>query len=223
MNHPYTLYSLIGALLLSVTVYSQEKSPATVFSPPVPAEVFFGNDRIVTQVSINKKFAPQSRFGVLTTSFTAADYANDKTKNESMNVALFNFELVKGFGLVSGAAVNSHWGFRPFAGAQLHYANPRLVTMLIPGIYLTESHNIETVGFVEYRPSISKGWSLYSRLEGLYNADMDAKKHDRSYMYARLGLNRKSFSFGFGMNQDWYGPFKHKRENFGLFVRNMFR
>lgn len=49
--------------------------------------------------------------------------------------------------------------------------------MVMPGFYLTESHNFESVGIVEYRPHIKNEWSLYTRMEGMINVDMDTKKN----------------------------------------------
>jgi len=212
---------LIGAIFLTSLAIAQEENLKTL--PPTPVEVFFGNNRFVSQISLNKKFAENSRFGFLATSYIAADYGNDKSENESMNEALINFEILKGFGLVSGAALNSQWGFRPYSGLQYLYANQQLFVMMIPGFYLTESHNFETVGIIEYRPHLKNDWSLYSRLEGLYNADMVTKKHDRSFIYGRLGLNYKTIGFGFAVNYDWYGPFKAEKDNVGVFIRKAFR
>lgn len=213
----------IGTLLITANAIAQDQDAKPNHSAPIPVDVFFGNNRFVSQFIISKKLADNSRFGFLASSFIAADYKNDKTQNESMNVALINFEILKGFGVVGGAALNSQWGFRPFSGLQYVYANKQFMAMVLPGFYLTESHNFETVGFVEYRPQIKNDWSLFTRLEGQYNLDMDTKKHDRSHIYGRLGVSYKTFSFGLASNYDWYGPFKDKKENFGLFLRNAFK
>ena len=173
----------------------------------------------MSQISFNRKFTENSRFGLLATSYIAADYGNDKSENESMNVMLINFDILKGFGIVSGAALNSHWGFRPYSGFKYLYGNQKFLVMVIPGFYLTESHNFETSGFIEYHPHLKNDWSIYSRLEGLYNIDMDTKKHERSYIYGRLGLKYKIFGFGIAGNCDWYGPFKDNKENIGVFLR----
>lgn len=213
----------IGTLLITTQAIAQEEHKESNHSAPIPIDVFFGNNRFVSQFIISKKFTDTSRFGFLASSFIAADYENDKTQNESMNVALINYEILKGFSVVSGAALNSQWGFRPFAGVQYVYANKEFMAFVMPGFYLTESNNFETIGFVESRPQIKNDWALFTRLEGQYNLDMDTKKHDRSHIYGRLGLSYKTFSFGLASNYDWYGPFQDKKENFGVFFRNAFR
>lgn len=213
---------LIGTLFITPFAIAQDQDAKPHASAPIPVDVFFGNNRFVSQFTINKKIAENSKFGFLASSFIAADYENDKTENESMNVALINYEIMKGFGVVAGAALNSQWGFRPFSGLLYLYGNKEFTVMVMPGFYLTESQNFDSIGFVEYRPQIKNEWSLFSRLEGQYNLDMDTKKHDRSHIYGRLGISYKTFSFGFATNYDWYGPFKDKKENFGLFLRNAF-
>lgn len=84
------LFSLIGVLCLTTLARAQDENPKPMGSPPIPVEIFFGNNRFVSQIAINKRFTASSRFGILATSFIAADYANDKSENESMNVALIN-------------------------------------------------------------------------------------------------------------------------------------
>lgn len=214
----------ISVLLFSTGVVAQDSAPlAPPSSAPIPVEVFFGNNRFVSQFTMNKKFTGSERFGLIANSYIAASYDNDKTKNESMNFLYLNYKIYKGFGLVGGAALNSHWGFRPFSGAMYSYANKTFFAMLLSGFYLTESHNFESKVIIQYKPHIKGKWSIYSRLEALYNQDMDTNKHDRSYLYGRFGLNHKNIGFGLATNYDRYGPFKASRENFGIFILYAFK
>lgn len=214
---------LIGIISTPFLTIAQDVKIKPDDSPPTPVEVLFGNNRFVSQISFSKKFTPDSRFGLLATSYIAADYENDKRENESMNVMLINYEILKGFGVVSGAALNSVWGFRPYSGLQYLYASRSFMAMVIPGFYLTESHNFEPIGFIEYRSHIKNNWELFSRMEGAYNLDMDTKKHDRSHLYGRLGLNYKTVGIGLAANYDWYGPFKDNKNNIGVYLRSVFR
>jgi hypothetical protein len=220
----YKLLFIISALLFSIMTVAQDsgaKPPPG--SAPIPVEVFFGNNRFVSQITMTKQIPGSNRFGLIAYSYIAASYDNDLSENESMNVMFLSYEIYKGFGLISGAALNSYWGFRPFAGAKYFYANKTFLAMLSSGFYLTESNNFETRAVVQYRPHLKGNWALYTRVEGLYNEDMDTKKHDRSYIYARLGLNYKTVSFGFATDFDWYGPSKVSRENYGVFISVAFK
>ena len=213
---------LIGAILVTSLAIAQEEQTTPHASAPIPVEVFFGNERLVTEFVMSKKFSDNSRFGLLAKSYFAVDYENDKTKNESVNGLLVNYELLKGLGIAAGGVLNSQWGFRPYAAGQYTYITQNFAAMVLSGFFLTESHNFETSGFIEYRPKIKNNWSVYSYVEGLYNLDIDTDKHDRSYIWGRLGLSYKTFGFGVATNYDWYGPFKANKTNTGIFLRKVF-
>lgn len=213
----------ISALLFATLAMAQDAPPAAQPSRPTPVEVFFGSDRVVTQITMMKKFSDNTRFGILASTYYAADYENELRNNESMNVLLLTYDLYKGLGLISGAALNSKWGFRPFAGGMYTYGNRAFATAFSSGFYLTESNNSESKGMVQYRHHLKDNWSLYSRLEGLFNLDMDTKKHDRGQLYGRLGVGYKAIGFGFATNLDWYGPNKVFKENYGVYVSYAFR
>lgn len=214
---------LSSLLFFSSIAVAQDSSTKTKRTAPIPVEVFFGNNRVVTQFSMNKKFSYSSRFGITANSYYAGSYDNVLKNNESMNFLFLTYEIYKGLGLASGAALNSQWGFRPFAGARHAYASKSISTMISSGFYLTQSQNFETKVVLQYRPHLKGNWSLYSRIEGLINQDMNTKKHDRSSIYGRLGVSFKSLGFGLATNYDWYGPVKFARENSGVFVSYAFR
>lgn len=223
MKIGYFLLCALGALLYSTKVIAQDTAPSSQPGTPIPVEMLFGNHRFVVEATVNKKFAENNKFGIIASTYFAADYNNDLRENESMNVLLFTYDIVKGLGPVGGAALNSKWGFRPFAGGQYVYGSKYLMAMLSSGFYLTESNNSESRGIIQYKHTLNGNWSLQTRLYGLFNLDMDTKKHERSAVYGRLGLNYKAYGFGFGTNLDWYGPAKFFRENYGLYLSYAFR
>lgn len=214
---------LIGVVFTVNTVFGQEFHKPEHVSAPIPVEVFFGNSRFVSQITIDKKFGEGSQLGIFGYSYVAGDYNNDKSENESVNAMLLTYEIYRGLGLASGVVLNSAWGFRPFAAPRYVYVNKNFLISLISGFYLTESNNFESIGVIEYRPHIKNELSLYTRVEGLYNEDMNTKKHDRSYLFGRMGLSYKTFGFGFAMNYDWYGPHGAEKENYGVFLRAVLR
>ena len=213
----------ISILFFSTAVIAQDSTIAARPSAPIPVDMFFGNHRFVAEVMVNKKFSESNNFGFLASTYFAADYKNDLRENESMNVLLLTYDLYKGLGVVGGAALNSKWGFRPFAGGQYVYANKAFMGMISSGFYLVESHNSESRAILQYRHPLKGNWLLYSRLQGLLNIDMDTKKHDRGQLFGRLGVNYKAYGFGFATNLDWYGPKKILKENYGVFVSYAFR
>lgn len=217
------LFIYISVLLFTTLAVAQDAAPAPQPSRPVPVEVFFGNDRVVTEVKLNKKISGIPRLGVIASAYYAADYENEMRNNESMNVLLLTYDIYKGLGVVSGAALNSQWGFRPFAGGMYVCGNKVFTTAISSGFYLAESNNFESKAMVQYRHPLKENWTLNTSLQGLFNLDMDTKKHDRGQLYGRLGVGYKAVGFGFATNLDWYGPNKVFKENYGVYVSYAFR
>ena len=60
-------------------------------------------------------------------------------------------------------------------------------------------------------------------MQGLFNLDMDTKRHERGQLYGRLGVGYKAIGFGLATNLDWYGPNKVFKENYGFYVSYAFR
>lgn len=223
MKSVKVLLLFIGLSLFLNEAVAQEAASKPKGPAPIPVELFFGNNRLFSTVSVNRMFTGSDRFGVIASSTIAFSYSNELSENESMNVLFLSYNLHKGFGLLAGFGLNSSWGFRPFAGGQYAYASKAFFAMVSSGFYLTESNNFESKVVIQFTPQIKESWSLYSRFEGLYNQDMNTNKHDRGVLYGRLGLNYKSVAFGLATNLDWYGPNKFSRENFGVFVRYSFK
>ena len=206
-------------IIVSNIAVAQDSIQPKRISPSIPIELMAGNNRLVFQLIINKYFSPKTKFGFFSVSALAADYKNERTNNDFLNIALLNYEIVKGFKVAAGIAANSTWGFRPMAGLQYIFANPKFLVVIMPSFYLTETHNFEPLVILEYKPKLKNNWSLYSRLQGLYSHNLSTNKHDRSYGNARLGVSYKKFGFGFATNLDWYGPMKIFKQNYGIFLR----
>ena len=223
MKLGYILLISISALLFSTAATAQDAPPTPRPSAPIPVDLFFGNHRFVADVLVTKKFSESNKLGFLASTYFAADYKNDLRENESMNVLLLTYDVFKGLGPVAGAGLNSRWGFRPFAGGQYVYGNKGFMAMVSSGFYLTQTNNSESRSIIQYRYPLKDNWALYSRLQGLFNLDMDTKNHERSSVYGRLGVNYKAYGFGLATNLDWYGPRKVLKENYGMFVSYAFR
>ena len=186
-------------------------------------ELFLGADGWNSQLIIDKKFAPESKFGFFGLSYLKADYDNDAYLRESINLALLKFDVIKNVSVLSGALFNSNWGFRPYAGAQYGYHSKEFMGVVNSGFHLTETKNFETLAIVEYRPALKGPWSLYIRAQGLYSQISETGDHDRSHVYGRLGLSFKTFSFGLAYNYDCYSPMKIEEEQWGIFLSTVLR
>jgi hypothetical protein len=126
---------------------------------------------------------------------------------------------VGGLSVAGGATLNYVTGFRPTAGLQYTLANRQWLLVLLPRMDLRDDNNLEGFALLEYKPRLTKTLGLYSRLQGLYNYNTRQEYHDRSYLYARLGLTYQHYAFGFGANFDQYGPFRAAASTYGAFIR----
>ncbi len=217
-----TKFKILSLVLISLfsfnNVQAQTEAPSQPKLTPIPLEIFFGAEGFTSQIVIDKKLGPESKFSFFGLTYLKANYDNDHFLQESSNLAMLKYDVYKNFSVLSGALVNSNWGFRPYAGAQYAYHTRTFMGFINSGFHLTETKNFETIAMLEYRPSIKDDWSLYSRLQGMYSLNTLDGTHDRSHIYARLGLSYKTFSFGAAYNYDCYGPIHITDSQFGVFV-----
>ena len=203
------------ALLSSVSAQAPE--------PPIPIELLFGHDNMYFQMVVKKKFAPESKFGFFSVATYTADYQNELRENRLIIPTQFNYSLRKGFGLMAGADINSVVGFAPIVGPQHNYASRKFLAVTVVSFFLNQERDVKLFGLYEYKPPIGGNWSFYSRLQFIYNHSIAENAHNRSYLYLRAGLKRKSLIFGAGANLDQFGPEKIFKDNYGLFFRWEFR
>ncbi|MDD4657329.1 MAG: hypothetical protein PHR40_08360 [Bacteroidales bacterium] len=102
MKSVKVLLLFIGLSLLLTEVVAQETVSKPKGPAPIPVELFFGNNRLVSTVSVNRKFTGSDRFGIIASSTTAFSYSNELSDNESMNVLFLSYNINKGFGLLAG-------------------------------------------------------------------------------------------------------------------------
>lgn len=209
------------SLLLSNHIHAQDKELAAPMPSPIPVEVFLGADGWTSQIVMDKKFQGSNKFGFFGLSYLKANYDNDQFLQESVNLAMLKYDVIKNFSVLSGAMFNSHWGFRPYAGAQYAYHSKTFMGFVNSGFHLTETKNFETIVMLEYRPVIKDNWSLYTRAQGMYSQNTVDGLHDRSHFYGRLGVSFKAFSFGAAYNYDCYGPDKLTDNQFGIFISTL--
>jgi len=84
---------------------------------------------------------------------------------------------------------------------------------------LNEGQDLKLFGLYEFKPSLNEKWSLYNRVQFVYNYNLSEDHHNRSFLYLRAGLKKGPLGFGLGANWDQYGSSKILRNNFGVFTR----
>lgn len=208
----------IGTTLFASDAKAQQIKDTTKLKPPVTAEFLAGNNRLFSQLIVNKPITEDQKIGFVNIVSFAASYKNDFTKNEYLNISALYYKLTKRISIKTGISLNTAEGLKPLAGLQYMYANKSVSIVYFPAYYYLHNHKIFNLLFLEYRPKIENNWSGYSRLQANYQYDIEHKKHFRSYLYLRLGATYKNITFGAGANLDRYGAKKIFRENYGAFL-----
>jgi len=217
MKKIHLLPILLSVFLGVQQLYSQDS--LSVFKPkPVTAEEFIGDKRQFFQIVVNKLFVEKKKIGLLSISSYAADYNDKLSNNEFQNTTLIYHPLFKGIGINSGTSFTSLEGMKNFVGLQFIYQSKSISLIYLPSYYFTKTQKISNFALIEYKPKISENWSLYARLQLHYNYDVESGNHFRSYVYSRLGMTYKYFSFGLGHNYDCYGADKNTKNNYGVFL-----
>lgn len=206
----------LGVFLSIQNLYAQD-SLNTYAVKPIAVENFIGHERQFYQGMVNKIFVEKKKIGLLSISSYSADNKNKQSNNEYLNTTLIYHHIFKGISINSGGTFTSFEGLKPFIGLQYMYQSKSVSLIYMPGYYFRHTPKIANLAFIEYKPLINSKWSVYSRLQLHYNFDLANGNHFRSYVYSRLGLSYKSFSFGLAHNFDAYGAEKNTKNNYGIF------
>lgn len=217
----FILWNLAITLFFSLAGHLSLK--AQHHDPPIPVEVLFGNNQLNYQTTVKKLFAPESRFGFFSLATYTADYKNDLSENSLLIEGQLSYTIKSGFGVMAGTIINSVTGFSPIVGPQHTYASRQVLAVTIASLFINENNNFNIFGLYEYKPPIGKKWTLYNRLQFLYNHSLKYDIHNRSYLFLRTGLKKDAFVFGLGANLDQFGPQKEFEDNYGVFIRWEFK
>ncbi|MBO0931963.1 hypothetical protein [Fibrella aquatilis] len=223
MRNGKLLGSIALLLIAGVTLAQPTDSLTTSLSakpePLIPVEVFAAGKGVNFQCILSKRFAPECRFGFLNITTFFGSYQNDKSTNEYISQSFLTAYVGNGISVNAGLSVNHYSGFRPTARLKYVFATKSSLVLLLPRVDLTETHNLETFGLIEYKPKLTKQWGLYTRLQALLNYNTKQNIHERSHAYLRVGASYRHSQLGVGANVDGYGSERVTDTTFGGFLR----
>ena len=212
---------LVGPFFLKAQTHNLTKTQLQ--DPPIPVEALFSNNKLHYQTNVKKTFSPSSRVSFFSLATYTADYKNELSRNRILIEAQISYTIKKGFGVMTGTDINSVTGFSAIVGPQHTFASRKILAVTIASFFLNTKRDFKLFGLYEYKPSIGTGWSLYNRMQFIYNYSLKEGTHNRSYLYLRSGLKKDAFVFGLGANLDQFGPKKTFEDNYGIFLRWEFR
>jgi hypothetical protein len=211
---------LVGLLSFTIalgTVQAQTKPS----SPPIPLELFLGNEQLNFQLIVKKKFTPESKLDLLVISVFSENWDKNVEIGNSVVIPFqFNYNIgKKGFAIAAGGEGNSVVGFSPLVGVEHSFANRKVLAITVLNYLINENQDLKLFGLYEYKPPINETWSFYSRVQFVYNYGFAEGSHNRSFLYLRAGVKKGPLGLGLGANWDQYGPNRIAKDNFGVFTR----
>ena len=209
-------FFFVYALLLAQATYAQDNHAPL---PPIPVEAMFGNKRVQFIGVLNRPVSANGRLGYFNLSTGMVDYSNTSAETELVIVNNLTYTLFKNIRATAGAEWHYKLGLVPQIGLQYFKANRTWLFLLNPSVNFQPSRSLSTIGIVEFKPTISKAISFYSRTQVLYVQNLSEGIHARSALMLRAGLTFSKFTVGLGTNFDYYGPIKMRKDNVGLFTR----
>lgn len=212
-------FPVLFCILLAIPFMAIAQKP----EPPVPVEFFFGNEKLNFQLVLKKKLDGKGRFNFFTVASYTSSYEHPEEDFRIVMPVQLSYELGKGFGIMAGTDINSYTGLSPVVGPQFNYASPTFLAVTVASVFLNEDRDFKIFGLYEYKPPINDNWSIYTRLQFIYNHSWELGSHNRSYLYLRGGLKKGPLIFGAGANLDQFGPDKYFEENYGVFIRWEFK
>lgn len=189
--------------------------------PPIPVELMFGNEELYYLTILNLPFE-KSRFGYFGVASALVPYDTESANNEIVINNALTYRFVPKMYATMGLQFHYAKGAVPFIGFQVFSASPTWLVLFNPVFQLAPTVNLETVGVLEYKPLLSKGLRFYSRLQGIYNKNLDDGIHERSLIYVRAGFSVGKMSFGVGLNIDFYDDERRSERNYGVFINHLF-
>ncbi len=211
-----TIFLLITMIVTTQTFFAQDS--LVVKNPPIIIEPLVSNRGLYFQMILNKKLQAAQNFGFFSASGILAEWESSQM-NEVMIQSYLTYQMLKGFTVNGGFHYTSVTGIRPTAGIMYTYTNPTWLLLIFPRIDLISKPNVETLLAVEFKPIINKNLKLYSRFQGTYVYNVNLNSHERSYVYLRVGMTYKEFTFGIGTNLDYYSFMKSNINSIGTFLK----
>lgn len=208
-------------LICGIGLFSCFSALAQSPNPPTPVELMFGHERLDFQMVFKRKFAPESKFDILTIAVFSENYNQDVRLGNSIVIPFqVNYALgKKGFALGAGGEANSVAGFSKLLGASHTFANKKYLAITVLNYLWNKGQDVKLFGLYEFKPPLNETWSLYNRVQFVYNYNLSEDHHNRSFLYLRAGLKKGPLGFGLGANWDQYGPNRILKNNFGVFTR----
>lgn len=169
-------------------------------------------------------FSDSSRFSFFSYNLFRIGHSPD-FQNQLFNYSAIDYALNENFGLALGGFVTQE-GFSPVAAVSFTKVTDTWLVSLFPNVELRSSPNMDIFGFIQFRPKLTDKLKLFTQV--IANSNFNFRSHNFSEQAARVGLDYRTFQFGFGIDTSQFTTEESGirqtswSQAFGLFVRKEF-
>ena len=206
---------IIPFLLISMFLKAQEPGVQhQIPQSPIPMEVMVGAKSTMYQMTVDKRFAPGSRFKF----FNLINYEvddNEFTPDNYIIQTIGYFEFAKGFDVGSGGNLKAFGGFKPVVSVEYTHFSREIGIVVQPVFEVHKDGEFSTMVLFEWHPVNEHKIQPYFKLQALTSR---VGVHSFSYHNWRLGAQYKTFRFGPALNVEYFGPHPKSNFNWGGFV-----
>lgn len=182
----------------------------------IPVEISAGHSNYYYQHAFGGRFHAEKPLGFFHTSSVIIPY-DENRGNEIMSQSYITYTISKRWTSGVGSIFTPVNRVRPSVFFQYFQKGKTTSLLVYPRMDIWADPNLEIMGFIEYLGVENKPINIYARFQ--YMTTWNRRGHNRSYQYARWGLDIANLQFGLAANFDQYGRAAVHYNNFGLFVR----
>lgn len=182
----------------------------------------FARERVNVLAISNLPVSPGSDFGYFGVLSALIPYDNEIASNQIVSNNSITYALGGNLFALGGLQLHYAKGLVPYVGGQLFRASPKWLLLLSPNVQLAPTANLEGVMVLEFKPELRRGLRLYTRLQSIYNYQIEDGATERGLAYTRAGVSYKRTTVGLGLNYDYYGRGDREETYAGVFVNHLF-
>ena len=179
-------------------------------------ELMPGTERLFMDIQYLEPFSQGSRFSLFTRARATSTYDGEMT--DVFAGAYGNYTTKLGVG---GTVVGRISGTGAGVDVGVHFfkANKNWMVFALPAVQVSNDPLYSWFSIMRLTPSLSEKWRAYTSLE-LFSA-FRSEGHLVSVQRIRLGVDRKGYQFGLGLNLRQFSR-DNTDSNPGVFVRKQF-
>ncbi|RIW13369.1 hypothetical protein D0X99_16475 [Algoriphagus lacus] len=166
----------------------------------VVGEFFATENYMNHEVWWSKPFADSSRFSFFSFNRFRINFENS-ANSQFLNYSTVNYTLGKNLG-ISGGGFLTQYGFAPLIALNYFYLSEKCLIGLFPGIQVQDSPNADLFAFIQFRPKVNDKIGVFIQL--IASSNFNFKRHNVSEQSLRIGLDYRSFQFGYGLDLGQY-------------------